>query len=67
MLVLTRRPGEAITYSPTKDIDPNMTVGELFAGGAITITVTETGAQVNFGIEAPGELKVLRGELEPAT
>jgi len=33
MLVLTRWPGETITLSPSKDIDPNMTVGEFFAGG----------------------------------
>ena len=66
MLVLTRRAGEAITLSPSKDIDPNMTVGEFFASGTITIEVLEIGGQVKLGIEAPRALKVLRDELASA-
>ena len=34
MLVLTRREGETLTLSPSKDIDPDMTVQDLFAGAA---------------------------------
>ena len=31
MLILTRREGEALTLSASKDIDPDMTVCEFFA------------------------------------
>ena len=41
MLILTRREDEALTLSPSKDIDPNMTARDLFAGGPITIEVSE--------------------------
>ena len=63
MFVLTRRPGEAVTISPSKDIDSNMTVGKFFAGGTITIEVLETGGQMKLGIDAPKALKVLREEI----
>ena len=53
MLILARREGETLTLSPSKDIDPNMTVRELFAGGPITIEVMESGSQIKLGIDVP--------------
>ena len=43
MLVLARIEGEALTLSPSKDIDHNISVRGLFAGGPISIEVVETG------------------------
>ena len=63
MLILTRREGEALTLSPSKDIDPDIVVRELFAGSPITIEVIESGSQILLGIDAPRDLKVLRLEL----
>ena len=56
MLVMTRRPGEKVVI-----------------GNAITVTVVEVrGKRVRVGIKAPGQVRILRGELscwqeEPAT
>ena len=60
MLVPTRREGETITLAPLKDIEPNMVVGELFAGGPISNEILESGFQTKLGIDAPHDLKVLR-------
>jgi carbon storage regulator len=47
MLVLSRKPGE-----------------KLVIGGNITVTLIETrGNQVRLGIEAPGHVRIVRGEL----
>ena len=47
MLVLTRRPGEKVVI-----------------GDGITVTVVEVrGNRVRVGIEAPGQVRILRGEL----
>ena len=47
MLVLTRRPGEKVAI-----------------GNAITVTVIEVrGKRVRVGIAAPGQVRILRGEL----
>ena len=63
MLILTRREGEVLTLSPSKYIDPDMTVRELFAGGPITIEVIQSGSQTKLGIDALRDSKVLRLEL----
>jgi len=63
MLVLTRREGETITLSPSKNVEPDVTEGELFSGGPIINEVVESGPQTKLGIDAPRDLKVLRLEL----
>ena len=50
MLVVSRKPGQ-----------------ELVIGGNIVITVTRVnGSRVTIGIEAPDEVRIVRGELPPA-
>jgi len=65
MLILTRKSGQRILIGPSDAVDPNMTVGELFANGPIEIHYL--GASRNkvprIGIDAPKELKVMRSEL----
>ncbi len=64
MLVLTRRIDESLIIDLSDSVDPNMTVGELFAGGSIEITVVGVyGLQARIGIAAPGALDILREEL----
>ncbi len=61
MLVLSRRFAESISISPGDDIDPNMTLKELFAAGPIEITVLGSGNnRVKMGVKAPGELSIWR-------
>jgi sRNA-binding carbon storage regulator CsrA len=63
MLALMRRKGESFEIYPN-GLSPDMTVAELFAGGPIKIEVTKTtNAQCKFGISAPEELLIVRGEL----
>ncbi len=64
MLVLTRRPGEAIRIAPSKSLDPKTTVAELFAAGPIEVFVGNIeGRQVKIGIQADRRLVILRDEL----
>lgn len=50
MLVLSRKIGERITI-----------------GGDVVVTVTKVkGSRVTIGIEAPAEVRIVRGELPPA-
>ncbi len=67
MLVLSRRFAESISISPADDIDPNMTLKDLFAGGPIEITVLGSGNnRVKMGVKAPDQLSIWRtsGSLE---
>ncbi len=65
MLVLTRRPGEAIQIYPSGDIRPDMTVAELFRDGPLEIHITRIHpGQARISIKAPRELAILRTELE---
>ena len=41
MLAFTRRPGEFILLYPSQDIDPNMTVAELFSEGPVEVIFSE--------------------------
>lgn len=71
MLVLSRRPSEAIRIVPADLGDPNMTVAELFANGPIEVVVLgSTGARVKLGITAPAALAIWRqddvGKSKPA-
>ena len=64
MLSLTRKEGELIYIYPD-DLPPDMTVAELFADGQITIEIKGTRAnQVKIGIDAPTNLKIIRGEMK---
>ena len=65
MLVITRRAGEAFYIYPTQDINPSLTVGELFANGPIKIALLESikRNQTRVGIEAPDAITILREEL----
>lgn len=64
MLVLARKPDETIRIDLMEDVDPRTPVGELFASGAIEITVAGVkGMQVKIGIRAERRFRVLRGEL----
>lgn len=66
MLVLTRKPGEAIRIDLMEGVDVETPVGELFAGGPIEVTVTGVKRmQVKIGVRAERRFRVLRGELCP--
>lgn len=64
MLVLTRRPGEALLIRPDKNLDPSMTVTELFKDGPILVSIQDIKPnQVRIGIEASRAFAVVRDEL----
>ncbi len=64
MLTLSRQEGESLFIDLEDSVDPNMTVGELFADGPIEILVsTIKRGSVKIGIDAPKELNVARNEL----
>ena len=66
MLVLTRREGESFLIYPSPDINPAMTVAELFQQ-PITVTLVDCKpGRVKVGIEAPRKLAVAREELVTA-
>ena len=64
MLTFTRRPGESFLLFPSPDLDPDMTVAELFARGPIQIEIAELhGRQVRLRVDAPREIAILRSEI----
>ena len=64
MLTLTRKENQSLFIEPFEDIDPDMTVAELFANGGIEIFLAEIEyKQVKIGIEAPKVLNIVRSEL----
>lgn len=66
MLILTRRPGEALTIRPIWHLDPATPVEHLFSDGAIRIAITGVrGSQVRLGIAAHSSFHILREELLP--
>lgn len=61
MLIISRKDAESILIRPTRDLDPQMTVGELFRNGPIEITVfSATGSRIKMGVQAPTELSIWR-------
>lgn len=57
MLTLSRREGESLYIYPAAKTDMTMTLGELFADGAIIISINKIkGSQVSIGLDAPSEL-----------
>ncbi len=68
MLVLTRKPGQAVQIDLMEDLDPRTPVGDLFAQGPIEIVVTGIrGEQVKLGLTADPRFRILREELRPDT
>lgn len=63
MLTITRRVGETIHIFPGEDLDPNMTVGELFGDREIVIRIGPvSGSRVRLSVTAPRQLKIWRGD-----
>ncbi len=66
MLVLTRKPDQAIQIDLMEDFDPRTPVGELFVTGPIEIIIGgRRGDQVKLGIIADKRFRILREELCP--
>jgi len=64
MLVLNRKEKESFLIYPYEDLDPNMTIGELFKDGAIEIYLNDINkSQVKLAVTAPKELYIVRAEL----
>jgi len=64
VLVLERKSGEAVLIYPQDDIPSDMTVGELFSDGPITVSVKcREHVAIKLAIDAPGNMKILREEL----
>lgn len=64
MLILSRRPGEALQIFPGPHLNPDTTVATLFSPAPIEVIVTRvSGMQVRLGISTHPYLIVLRREL----
>ena len=67
MLIVSRRDAESILIRPGDDIDPEMTLADLFAGGPIEITIFSPGSQrVKMGVQAPRQLSIWRKDAATA-
>lgn len=61
MLIVSRRNAESIEIRPGEDIDPDMTLADLFRHGPIEITVfSPGGSRVKMGVQAPEQLCIWR-------
>ena len=61
MLIVSRRDAESIEIRPGDDIDPSMTLADLFSGGPIEITIfSSNNNRVKMGVQAPDELCIWR-------
>ena len=57
MLIVSRKDAESIEIRPGDDIDPSMTLGDLFSGGPIEITIfSSNNNRVKMGVQAPEQL-----------
>ena len=66
MLILTRKPGQAITIQPDLEMDFATPVGNLFSHGPIEIRVNRVlSGGVTMGIAAHRQFRILRDELLP--
>ncbi len=64
MLILDRKSGESVLIFPDDQVNPDMTVKELFSQGPISISVKyKEAGTVKLAIKAPGSIKILRKEL----
>ncbi len=67
MLIVSRRDAESILIRPGDDIDPNMTLADLFKNGPIEITIfSSNGKRVKMGVQAPRQLSIWRKQAEAA-
>ena len=65
MLVLTRKPGEALLIEPEDTATVETLAAELLALGGLTVWIKAIrGNSVRLGIEASANLKILRAELQ---
>ncbi len=61
MLIVSRRDAESIEIRPGDDIDPSMTLEDLFRRGPIEITIfSSNNNRVKMGVQAPEELCIWR-------
>ncbi|MGB5720284.1 MAG: carbon storage regulator [Woeseiaceae bacterium] len=61
MLIVSRKDAESIEIRPGDDIDPSMTLGDLFSGGPIEITIfSSNNNRVKMGVQAPEQLCIWR-------
>lgn len=61
MLIVSRRDSESILIRPGENIDPKMTLADLFKAGPIEITIFSSGAnRVKMGVQAPEQLSIWR-------
>lgn len=61
MLIVSRRDAESILIKPCDDIDPSMTLADLFRNGPIEITIFSSGNnRVKMGVQAPEQLSIWR-------
>ena len=61
MLIVSRRDAESILIRPGDDIDPSMTLADLFESGPIEITIfSSAGNRVKMGVQAPQQLCIWR-------
>lgn len=61
MLIVSRKDAESILIKPGDDIDPSMTLADLFSGGPIEITIfSSNGHRVKMGVQAPEQLSIWR-------
>ena len=61
MLIVSRRDAESIEIRPGDDIDPSMTLADLFSAGPIEITIFCSGGnRVKMGVQAPHQLSIWR-------
>jgi sRNA-binding carbon storage regulator CsrA len=67
MLIVSRRDSESILIRPGDDIDPMMTLADLFKSGPIEITIFSSGTnRVKMGVQAPEQLSIWRKDAATA-
>lgn len=61
MLIVSRRDAESILIRPGDNIDPSMTLADLFKTGPIEITIFSSNSnRVKMGVQAPEQLSIWR-------
>ena len=61
MLIVSRKDAESIEIRPGDDIDPSMTLADLFSNGPIEITIfSSNNNRVKMGVQAPEQLCIWR-------
>jgi len=67
MLIVSRQDTESILIRPGDDIDPQMTLADLFANGPIEITIFSPDKhRVKMGVQAPRQLSIWRKDTATA-